>query len=141
MSFFKKIGQTALNTATTIGAKSADLMETGKLKLAKSQLEGKIKDIKTDIGHVMYEAYKNGVEPDSAVLQAKISEINEIEDQIKSINEKLEQDKAKEGAAQPGSISSAQADTASAQSAFCSNCGAGLGGEAKFCTNCGKPVS
>lgn len=142
MSFFKKLGETALNTANSIGAKSADLVEMGKLKLAKSQLEGKIKDSKTDIGHLVYEAYKNGLEPDSAALQAKFSEISDMESQIKGIDEKLDQDKEK-APVQQASTPSQQASTPPPQPAspgsskFCSNCGTALGADAVFCNNCG----
>ncbi len=58
MSFLKKIGDVVKDTATTVGSKSADMLEAGKLKLHKSQLEGKIKDKKTEIGGIVYEAYK-----------------------------------------------------------------------------------
>ncbi len=64
MSFFKKLGETALNTATTIGNKSAEMVEIGKLKFNKTQLEGKIKDKKTEIGDAVYTAYIAGQEPE-----------------------------------------------------------------------------
>lgn len=144
MSFFKKLGETALNTASTIGAKSADLVEMGKLKLAKTQLEGKIKDSKIDVGHLVYEAYKNGIEPDSAALQAKFNEILDMENQIKGIDEKMEQDKAKESAPQASAPQASAPPPPPAQpgaSKFCSNCGTALAGDAKFCANCGNRMA
>lgn len=138
MSFFRKLGETALNTANTIGAKSADLVELGKLKLAKSQLEGKIEDSKIAIGHIIYEAYKNGTEPASDALQTRFNEITDMENQIKSIDDKIEQDRVRDNA--PVSAP-AQEPASSAASKFCSNCGAALTADAKFCGGCGKPTA
>lgn len=139
MSFFRKLGETALNTANTIGAKSADLVELGKLKLAKTQLEGKIEDSKIAIGHIIYEAYKNGTEPDNEALQTKFNEITDMENQIKGIDEKIEQDKVKDGGQQASAP--AQQPASSTAAKFCANCGTALDADAKFCGNCGKPTS
>lgn len=98
MSFLKKIGETAVNTASNIGAKSANLMEIGKLKLEKSKLEGKIKNCMIFIGENVYEAHKKGVELNNTALQAKFIEISDIEKQIMEIDEKMEQDKNNERA-------------------------------------------
>lgn len=136
MSFLKKLGETAKNTANTIGAKSADLVEMGKLKLAKTQLEGKIKDIKTDIGHLIFEAYKNGTEPASDVLQEKFNEITDMENQIKGIEEKIDQDKVKDSGQQ--AAAPAQQSTSPGATKFCSNCGTSLAADAKFCASCGN---
>jgi len=158
MSFLKKLGESAMNTASTIGTKSANLVETGKLKLAKSQLEGKINDKKLEIGAIIYAAYKAGTESDSEQLRAKFSEIEGLEEQIREIDVQLEQ--PKEGAAPPpppATPPSAPPPFASAPSAapppfpqeppaappaakFCANCGASLESAAKFCPNCGKAV-
>jgi len=137
MSFLKKLGETALKTASTIGDKSADLVEMGKLKLAKSQLEGKIRDAKTEIGHLAYTAYKNDTEPDGAAWQGKMQEIADLENQIKGLEEKMEQAKTKDSAA-PAQPAAAAAPAAGK---FCANCGAGLSADAKFCTNCGTPLA
>jgi len=166
MSFLKKLGETAKNTASTIGSKSANLVETGKLKLAKSQLESKISDKKLEIGSLVYAAYKAGVDPDSEQLQAKFQEIEGLEEQIKEIEAQLEQPKEsaappappsaqpatpppfnaappstpppfpQEPPAAPPPMPAAEAPTAK----FCSDCGTALEGGAKFCSNCGKAV-
>lgn len=158
MSFLKKLGESAMNTASTIGSKSANLVETGKLKLAKSQLEGKINDKKLEIGIIIYAAYKAGTEPNDEQLRAKFNEIEGMEEQIREIEAQLEQ--PKEGAAPhnpPAAPPAAPPPFASAPPAapppfpqdppaeapaakFCSNCGTGLEGATKFCPNCGKPV-
>lgn len=147
-SFFKKLGEQAKNTASTIGTKSANLVETGKLKLAKNQLEGKINDKKQEIGDFVYGAYKAGSEPDGIQLKAKFEEIDALAAQISDIDAQL----AKESAAPPPAAAepapavpetapaAPEAAAAAAPAAkFCPNCGAGLESEAKFCANCGKP--
>jgi hypothetical protein len=44
MSFFKALGETVKDTASTIGAKSKDVLEIGKLKLQRNKLESVIKE-------------------------------------------------------------------------------------------------
>ncbi|MGI5839736.1 MAG: zinc-ribbon domain-containing protein [bacterium] len=139
MSFLKKLGQTAMSTASTIGAKSADLMEMGKLKMAKSQLEGKIKEAKTEIGHLAYTAYRDGTEPDGAAWTGKMQEVADLEKQIREVEEKMEQAKAKDSSSTGAAQTAAPA--ASAGGKFCANCGASLDAEVRFCTNCGTPVA
>jgi len=139
MDFLKKLGETARSTASTIGAKSADLVEAGKIKLARSRLEGKIKDVKTDIGHIVYEAYRNGAEPDNAALQAKFGEIGKAESEIREIDEKLEQDRTKGSSQQAGTAPQQSAPASAA--GFCPKCGAALAADARFCGNCGNPIA
>lgn len=59
MDLFKNLGEKAKSTAKTVGEKSSDLVETGKLKMEVSQLEGDIRRLKTDIGNLFYNAYIN----------------------------------------------------------------------------------
>jgi hypothetical protein len=138
MSFLKKLGESAKSTASTIGAKSANLVETGKLKLAKSQLESKIDNKKQEIGDIVYTAYKEGAEPDREQLQAKFDEIAGFEGQIMEIEVQLAQ--PKEAAAPEAQPREAASPAPQPASKFCSNCGNPVGEGQKFCQNCGKPV-
>jgi len=92
VSFLKKIGDKVKDTATTVGSKSADMLESGKLKIHKSQLEGKIKDKKTEIGNIIYEAYKQNTPADSSALEEIYNEIKDLEDQIEAIDVKLQKE-------------------------------------------------
>lgn len=148
MSFLKKLGESAKNTASTISSKSANLVETGKLKLAKNQLEGRINDKKQEIGDLIYAAYKGGIAPDNEQLQGKFDEVEGLEGQIREIEAQLEQPKEAApptspppsppsfAASAPPPFPQAGTDTPPAAK-FCVNCGTGLAG-AKFCPNCGK---
>ena len=89
MSFFKKLSETVLDTASTIGSKSADLVETGKLKLQRNQLENSIKDKKTAIGDLVYEAQKKGSDLSIEDLAPLFAEIKDLESQIEAVDEKL----------------------------------------------------
>lgn len=130
MSFFKKLGETMKDTASTIGAKTSDMMETGKLKLQKSQLENLIEAKKTEIGNLVYIAYKQNSEPDSVAITKLFEEVKELENQITDIEEKLHKETVK-AAAQPN------AEPSSGRA--CSNCGQEIASGAKFCNNCGQP--
>jgi hypothetical protein len=89
MSFLKKLGETMMDTASSIGTKSVDLMETGKLKLQRSQLESSVNQKKSEIGNLIYAAYKQDCTADSAALAKVFNEIKELEIQIAEIDEKL----------------------------------------------------
>lgn len=133
MSFLKKLSETVMDTASTIGAKSADLVETGKLKLQRNQLEGSIKDKETEIGELVYLAYKQSTPPDESALTALFAEVKNLENQITALDEKLRKEAAQ--AAQ-----SAQPAPAAPGRMFCSECGQELSAGAKFCNNCGKAL-
>lgn len=88
MSFLKKISKTALETASNIGSKSSEMIEIGKLKLNRTQLEGKIEDKKIEIGSLVYDAYRNDKEPDKDAVVEIVTAIKELEKEIEEINEK-----------------------------------------------------
>lgn len=128
MSFFKKFGETVKDTASSIGAKSMDMMELGKLKLQKNQLENSIKEKKTEIGDLIYKAHKQGDIQDSEALRKVFSDIVELENQIAEIDVKLSKDEA--NTSTPSAKSEAEKN--------CSSCGAKISKDAKFCNNCGS---
>lgn len=89
MSFLRQLGDKVKDTAATVGNISADLLETGKLIIQKSQLEGKIKDKKTEIGNIVYQAYKKQDTPaDTSALEGICNEIKDLENQIDAIDVK-----------------------------------------------------
>lgn len=85
MSLLDKIKSTTKETASTIGAKSAELVETGKLKFNKAQLESGIKGKKREIGDLVYEAHKMEMEVDAEKLTRIFSEIGELENEIEEL--------------------------------------------------------
>ena len=139
MSFFKKLGETMKETASSIGSKSMDMVETGKLKLQKSQLEGDMKDKKTEIGHLIYLAQKENNIPDSDALKNLFAAVGELENQIMSIDEKLKKETVAE-THEPAAEEKAPVvlDTPVASTVPCSKCGQELPLGAKFCNNCGE---
>jgi ABC-type enterochelin transport system substrate-binding protein len=130
MSFFKKLGETVMDTASTIGSKTMDMVGTGKLKLQKSELEDNIQDKKTLIGNLVYVAYKENGESNSEELTKLFDEIKELEKQVAEVEEKLNKETA-----QPAP----KAEETAAVVKFCSNCGKEIPAEAKFCNHCGQP--
>lgn len=137
MSFFKKLGETVKDTASTIGAKSADLVETGKLKLQRSQLENGVKEKKTEIGHLVYQAHQQNSTLSIEDLTPLFTAIQELEKQIAAVDEKLHKEVEKE--AQPSVATPAPSQEKPGTSVFCSQCGQELSAEAKFCNKCGHP--
>lgn len=96
MSFLKKLGEAAKSTATTIGTKSAELVETGKLTVEKKKLEGKARDLLTDAGELYYQAHLTGTSPDQEKVLAIFADIQGIEQSIAEIEEKMHAEKQPE---------------------------------------------
>jgi len=140
MSFFKKLSETVLDTASTIGSKSADLVETGKLKLQRSQLENSIKDKKTAIGDLVYQAQKSGSDLSMEDLAPIFAEIKDLEGQIELIDEKLRKESPQyQRPVTPPQSSYTPQDNNPKGTIFCSQCGQELPATAKFCNKCGQP--
>lgn len=140
MSFFKKLGETVIETATTVGNKSADLVEQGKLKVQKNQLEGSIKEKKYEIGKLLYDAYKQGTPRDETILNAIFSEIADLENQILVINDKFEKVGAKKEQTQTSQVVEEVEEKPVEEKKFCALCGQEVSPDAKFCKNCGNPI-
>jgi len=85
MSLMDKIKSTTKDTASTIGAKSAELVETGKMKINKAQLEAEIKVKKREIGDLVYEAHKIDSEVDAEKLTLIFNEIGDLENKIEEL--------------------------------------------------------
>ena len=140
MSFFQKLSETAKSTASTLGSKSAELMSTGKLKMEKMSLEGKVKDKKLELGAAVYYAFSAGEEPDQEAITAICEEIKELENQIAQIEQQMKVEAAKaETAPGPGVTCPGCGSNEKPDAAFCSKCGYKLA--AKDCKNCGQKVA
>lgn len=85
-SFFKKMGETVANTAAQVGSKSADLVNAGKNKVDQLQLESKVKNLKLDLGNLVYEAYVTGTNLTNEKSTAICEEIKHIEEQIAQLD-------------------------------------------------------
>ena len=140
MSFFKKLGETVIETATTVGNKSADLVEQGKLKVQKNQFEGTIKEKKYEIGTLLYEAYKQGTSRDETTLNAIFSEIADLENQIAAIDDRYEKVGTKKDQDQVTQVVQEVEEKPAEGKKFCAACGQELTPGAKFCKNCGSAI-
>jgi len=136
MSFLKKLGETMKDTASTIGSKSMDMVETGKLKLQRTQLETSIKEKKTEIGDLIYTAQKQTFIVDSDVLRTIFETINGLENQITVIDEKLHREEVK---VTPQHVYAEDIqEVSNTLKVFCSKCGQEISPGVKFCNHCGE---
>lgn len=85
-SFFKKMGETVANTAAQVGSISADIVNAGKSKVDKLQLESKVKNLKIDLGNLVYVAYTSGNNSSNEKVIAICNEIKQIEEQIAQLD-------------------------------------------------------
>jgi len=132
MDFFKKLSETVMDTASTLSAKSADLVEIGKLKLQRNQLENEIRDKKTEIGNLIYQAHKQSIPPDEVLLSESLMAIGTLETQIAALEEKMRR-------AETPPATPVDDDPAAAEKNLCTQCGQELAPGAKFCSSCGQP--
>ncbi len=95
MSFLKKLSETAKSTASAIGSKSVELVNTGKLTVEKNTIKGKISKRYTDMGSMIYDAYKKGEEPNQDDILNICKEIDQLEVQIEEIDEKIKEEREK----------------------------------------------
>ena len=120
----------------SINIKTANFMETNKLKTHISTLEDEINKMTLNVGEIIYQSWakkENGLEECVPILETiklkrdtviKLqSEIKALEDKEKEILGNLQEDK-----------------TLPKSHSTCSNCGSALLDNAKFCTKCGTPV-
>jgi hypothetical protein len=136
MSFLKKLSETVKDTASSIGIKSMDMVETGKLKLQRTQLEAAIKEKKTEIGDLIYTAQKETMIVETDNLKTIFDTINALENQIMAIDEKLHKEEVLISP-QPTHPQDIQ-DASTTLKVFCSKCGQELCPGAKFCSGCGE---
>ncbi|MCA1076079.1 zinc ribbon domain-containing protein [Clostridium bowmanii] len=122
------------DTASTIGSKSLDMVETGKLKLQRTQLETTIKEKKLEIGDLIYTAQKQTIMVDSDILKNIFEIINGLEKQITDIDEKLHKEVVLTTST-PAFHEDVQDESIPSQ-IYCSKCGQELSKGAKFCIRC-----
>lgn len=100
MSFLKNLQEKATNAAQTIGSKSQELMEIGKLKLQITQIESDIKKLKFELGEVVYNAYSKDEEFPVEQITKIGSDINAKYAEIEDTKAKIQEVQAKSGQAE-----------------------------------------
>ncbi len=140
MSFFKKLTDTAKSTANTLSSKSQELYTAGRLKIEQTQIEGRIKDKKTQLGDLVYQAYALGQEPGSAAA-AICEEIRDLEKQVAELDQKMQEEQAQGQQVQGQQAPLSEQDLQqSAPAANCPRCGAMVEPGGKFCPGCGSQL-
>jgi hypothetical protein len=89
MSIWNKVSKTTKNTISTIGSKSSEMLEAGKLKLKVNQLEDGINIKKKEIGVLVYDAYAKEDEPDKNAIMVFVNDIRDLENELKEVKEKI----------------------------------------------------
>ena len=147
-SFFQKLSETAKTSAQKIGAKSSELAATGKMKMEVMQLSSKVKEKKTELGHLIYSSYLEGQEPNKEEVQKFCFEIKDTEDQIGELEKQMkaaetQQIQQSEQPVEPVSAQQQEPDQQPEQpletvsGKFCPSCGNQGNSSASFCGVCG----
>lgn len=127
MAFLDKVTQ----IAKTVGEKTGDAVETGRISLKIAQEEGRMKDAKLRLGELMFQAVKDGAEL-SAEAMAVCREILAMEENIAALEAEKDAVNAPQEAAAPEST----APEAEPEKT-CPACRTAVPADAKFCGNCG----
>ena len=125
---------------TTINVKTNNFMEESKCKTYIATLEKDIKDLKLELGGLMYDSWTSG--------QDNQNRIDEIMNTIKSKEQNIEEQKEimKNLAVEEQQIlgnkqAAANAEQQAGAVVFCPKCGAQSSAAYKFCSKCGSPLS
>ena len=126
---------------TTLNVKTNNFMEESKCKTYISTLEKEIKDLKFELGDLMYDTWKNGndnqsrIEEDMATIKTKEENIEQQKEIMKNLAVEEQQILGNRPAA------AATGDPQAAAIVFCPNCGAQSSVGFKFCSKCGSPLA
>lgn len=126
---------------TTINVKTNNFMEESKCKTYISTLEKEIKDLKFELGDLMYDAWKNGHDNQSRI-EENMSAIKTKEDNIeqqKEIMKNLVVEEQQILGNKP--VAATAGDQQAAAIVFCPKCGSQSSGGFKFCSKCGSPLA
>ena len=136
---------------TALNVKTNNFMEENKCKTYITTLENEIRDIKLQIGDLVYqkwtegETYSESVEPFFGQIKEKYAEIERQKQRIAQLQVEEKQILGSQSAApaQPAAPaqSAAPAQPVQGNKVFCSQCGAPNDAAYKFCSKCGAPMN
>lgn len=118
MSFFDDVINTTKNAAQTAGKKTDEAVRFTKLKIKESQTSGDIKVHFEKLGQMAYEM-KKSENPDAALFDAEIEEIDKLYEKLSEISNLLDDLR---------------------QEVTCSACGAKTKSDNSFCPKCGAKL-
>lgn len=118
MSFFDDVINTTKNAAQTAGKKTDEAVRFTKLKIKESQTSGDIKAHFEKLGQMAYEM-KRSENPDAALFDAEIEEIDKLYEKLSEINLLLDDLR---------------------QEVTCTACGAKTKSDNSFCPKCGAKL-
>ena len=118
MSMFDNIREKVGTKARAAAKASGEFIEVSKLNLSVKSHEDKIKEIKKEMGDIVFNMHQEGKAIDNE-LTVKCDEILEITDKISKLKEEIAEIK---------------------NIKTCGKCGTTLKKEVAFCPNCGEKV-
>lgn len=121
MDKLSDIGRKVATAAKTVTKKSEDVVEITRLNLTIGNEEDKIKRLLYEIGSEIYRGYTNGkfIDGISEISDKQCEEVKQIEDNIKSLRERILQLKG---------------------SRTCSACNSVVALDVNYCPNCGEKL-
>lgn len=125
---------------TTINVKTNNFMEESKCKTYISTLEKEIRDLKFEIGELMYDSWKNGHDNQSKI-EEDMNTIRTKEENIEQQKEIMKNLAVEEQQILGNRQMSAGAEQQAGAVVFCPKCGAQSSAGYKFCSKCGNPLA
>ncbi|MBQ9097691.1 MAG: zinc ribbon domain-containing protein [Clostridia bacterium] len=119
MDFITTVKEKAEEIAVSTVKASNAVVETVKSNFAIAEKEQAISKILKELGELMYDAYKNGEEPDAETVAEKCVQLDESYKIIEDLKAKIKEIKNVK---------------------TCAACGRNIKAEHKFCPNCGEEL-
>ncbi|MBQ6995789.1 MAG: hypothetical protein IJN64_15100 [Lachnospiraceae bacterium] len=119
---------------TTINVKTNNFMEESKCKTYISTLEKEIRDLKLNLGDIMYGSWLSG-ESDETALQTIMEQIKQKYEEIEQQKKIMEQLTISEQ-----QILGTGSNVQTGAMIYCAQCGAQNASNYKFCCKCGKAL-
>lgn len=118
----------------SVTVKSSTFLETSKYSNQIHIAEDSIAKLKSSLGAMLYDAWKNG-QPLNDLINNTFQEITNYEEQIAQLNQKIEDIKN-----ESRQVLGKQPVAAAPASVYCASCGAENKLTAKFCYKCGDKL-
>ena len=121
---------------TALNVKTNNFMEENKCKTYISTLENEVRDLKTQVGAVVYQKWETGISYVEEI-EPHLTQIREKYSEIERQKKKIEQMQMEEKQI----LGSQSAPPPTGHKKYCSQCGAPNESNYRFCCKCGSPLS
>lgn len=139
----EKLKDTFDKSVAAVSVKSESIVESSRVRMAITNTQRNMDAMLNALGVRVYNSWTTG-SIDVAALEEDCQKINEVNIELTSLKNRLEQIKVEEnqilGSQKKPAAVPAAASASASGSIFCTSCGKKLDAGTRFCDECGAPV-